>query len=217
MPADTVTYVLELVGLVAFATSGALLAIRSGFDVVGIVVLAETTALGGGILRDLIIGATPPAAFRDPLYLVIPLLAAVFTSFFHPQIARLGTAVLVFDAGGLGLYTVTGTLKALDADLGALQAVILGVTTAVGGGVLRDVLARQTPELFKTETELYAVPAVLGAAVVAVAYRVGWPAPVVAVAAAVFVVAFRLTALWRRWHAPGARRLPPPTDDGAGR
>jgi uncharacterized membrane protein YeiH len=206
MPADTVTYVLELVGLLAFATSGALMAIRSGFDVVGIVVLAETTALGGGVLRDLVIGATPPAAFRDSLYLVMPLIAASLTFFFHPQIARLGTAVLVFDAGGLGLYTVTGTLKALDADLGTLQAVILGVTTAVGGGVLRDVLARETPALFRVETELYAVPAAVGAVIVAVAYRVGRPAPVVAVAAAVFVVAFRLVALRWRWHAPRARQ-----------
>jgi uncharacterized membrane protein YeiH len=99
VPADTVTYILELLGILAFATSGALLAIRCGFDVVGIVVLAETTALGGGVLRDVVIGATPPAAFRDPLYFVIPLAAAFVTFFFHPQITRLGTAVLVFDAG----------------------------------------------------------------------------------------------------------------------
>jgi uncharacterized membrane protein YeiH len=209
MSVDTVIYVLELVGLLAFATSGALMAIRCGFDVVGIVVLAETTALGGGVLRDVIIDA-PPAAFRDPLYLVIPLLAACLAFFFHPQLARLAVAVLVFDAGGLGLYTVTGTVKALDADLGVLQAVILGVTTAVGGGVLRDVLARQTPALFMAETELYAVPAVVGAVIVAVAYRIAWPSPVVAVAAAVFVVAFRLVALWRGWHAPSARRARPP-------
>jgi uncharacterized membrane protein YeiH len=205
VPADTVTYILELLGILAFATSGALLAIRCGFDVVGIVVLAEATALGGGVLRDVVIGATPPAAFRDPLYFVIPLAAAVITFFFHPQITRLGTAVLVFDAGGLGLYTVTGTLKALDADLGVLQAAILGVTTAVGGGVLRDVLARQTPELFKADTVLYAVPAALGAIIVAVAYSIASPTPVLAVAAAFFVVAFRLVALWRGWHAPSAR------------
>jgi len=205
VPADTVTYILELLGILAFATSGALLAIRCGFDVVGIVVLAETTALGGGVLRDVIIGATPPAAFREVLYLVIPVAAAVATFFFHPQITRLGTAVLVFDAGGLGLYTVTGTLKALDADLGVFQAAILGVTTAVGGGVLRDVLARQTPELFKVDTVLYAVPAALGAIIVAVAYSMASPTAVLAVAAAFFIVAFRLVALWRGWHAPSAR------------
>jgi uncharacterized membrane protein YeiH len=205
VPADTVAYLLELLGILAFATSGALVAIRCGFDVVGIVVLAETTALGGGVLRDLIIGATPPAAFRDPLYLLIPLVAAVVLFFFHPQIARLGTAVLVFDAGGLGLYAVTGTLKAVDADLGVLQAAILGVITAVGGGVLRDVLARQTPELFRVDTVIYAVPAAVGAIIVAVAYSLASPGPVLAVAAAFFVIGFRLLALWRGWHAPSAR------------
>ncbi|MBO3742253.1 trimeric intracellular cation channel family protein [Actinoplanes flavus] len=204
MSPDTAIYVLELVGLFAFATSGALMAIRSDFDVVGIVVLAETTALGGGVLRDVIIGAHPPAAFRDPLYLVIPLVAAAVTFFFHPQVARLGIAVLIFDAGGLGLYTVTGTVKALDAGLGMLQAVILGVTTAVGGGVLRDVLARQTPELFQTKSELYAVPSAIGAIIVAVAYQSGWLLPAAAAGAAVFVSSFRLLALWRGWRAPGA-------------
>jgi uncharacterized membrane protein YeiH len=89
-----------------------------------------------------------------------------------------------------------------------VQAVVLGVVTAVGGGVLRDVLARETPELFKAEAELYAVPAVAGAVIVAVAYDIAGPAPVVAVGAAVFVVVFRLAALWRGWHAPSARRLP---------
>lgn len=205
MPPDTVAYVLELVGILAFATSGALLAIRCRFDVVGIVVLAETTALGGGVLRDVLLGATPPVALRDPLYVVIPLVAAVAAFFFHPQIARLRLAVLVFDAGGLGLFAVTGTLKALDADLGVVPAAILGVTTAVGGGVLRDVLAHQTPELFKADTVLYAVPAAVGALIVAVVYSVTSPAPVLAVAAAVFVIAFRLVALWRGWHAPSAR------------
>ena len=202
MPAETVTYVLELIGILAFATSGALLAIRCGFDVVGLVVLAVTTALGGGVLRDVLLGDTPPVALRDPLYLVIPLVAALVTFFFHPHLERLGRAVLVFDAGGLGLYAVTGTLKALAADLGVLQAAVLGVTTAVGGGVLRDVLARQTPELFKAQTVLYAIPAAAGAILVAVAYTVASPRPVFAVAAALFVVAFRLVALWRGWHAP---------------
>jgi uncharacterized membrane protein YeiH len=209
---DLLTYVLELIGILAFATSGALLAIRLRFDVVGVLVLAETTALGGGVLRDLIIGATPPAAFVDPLYLAIPALAACTAFFFHPHIERLGTAVLVFDAGGLGLYTVAGTLKALDAGLGVAQAAILGVTTAVGGGVLRDVLARQTPELFKTDTVLYAVPAAVGAIIAAVAYETAAPTPVTAVGAALLTVALRIIALWRGWRAPSARAAHASTD-----
>jgi uncharacterized membrane protein YeiH len=111
MSADVVINILELVGLYVFATSGALMAIEKGFDLVGIVVLAMLTALGGGILRDLIIGDTPPAAFSNVNYLVIPMVAAVVTFFAHPLAQRLSFTVLVFDAAGLGLFCVTGTLK----------------------------------------------------------------------------------------------------------
>ncbi|GAB3845527.1 trimeric intracellular cation channel family protein [Dactylosporangium cerinum] len=159
MSASAVITILELAGLYVFATSGALMAVYKGFDVVGIVVLAMLTALGGGILRDLIIGATPPAAFTEVSYLVVPLLAAVVTFFVHRLVHRLTFTVLVFDAAGLGLFCVTGTLKALDFGLGPLQAVLLGITTAVGGGVLRDITARETPALVQVDTDLYAIPA----------------------------------------------------------
>ena len=162
MSAGTVINILELVGLYVFATSGALMAIDKGFDVVGILILAMLTALGGGILRDLIIGDTPPAAFSNVNYLVIPLIAAVVTFFAHPLVKRLSFTVLVFDAAGLGLFCVTGTLKALDFHLGSLQAVLLGITTAVGGGVLRDITARETPALVQVDTDLYSIPAAAG-------------------------------------------------------
>ena len=126
--AASVVLVLELVGLYVFATSGALLAIRKGFDLVGIVILALLTALGGGILRDLIIGDIPPAAFTNVAYLVIPPAAAAVTFFAHPVVQRLSFTMLVFDAAGLGLFCVTGTLKALDVGLGPVQAVLLGIT-----------------------------------------------------------------------------------------
>lgn len=197
--------VLELVGLYVFATSGALMAIHKRFDVVGVIVLALLTALGGGVLRDLIIGATPPAAFTNLNYLLIPLVAATVTFFAHPLVGRLSFTVLVFDAAGLGLFCVTGTLKALDFGLGFLQAVLLGVTTAVGGGVLRDITARETPALVQMNTDLYSIPAAAGAALVAAAHRTDLPMPVVATAAAVFVFAFRIVAMVRHWTAPLAR------------
>jgi uncharacterized membrane protein YeiH len=204
MSADVVINVLELVGLYVFATSGALLAIEKGFDVVGIVVLAMLTALGGGILRDLIIGDTPPAAFSNVNYLVIPMVAAVVTFFAHPMARRLSFTVLVFDAAGLGLFCVTGTLKALDFHLGWLQAVLLGITTAVGGGVLRDITARETPALVQVDTDLYAIPAAAGAMIVAGAYHTDLPMPVVATTAAVLVFLFRVVAMLRHWTAPRA-------------
>jgi uncharacterized membrane protein YeiH len=204
MSIGIVVTVLEMGGLFVFATSGALMAVHKGFDVVGIVVLAMLTALGGGILRDVIIGDTPPAAFTNVTYLVVPLAAAAVTFAAHPLVRRLTFTVLVFDAAGLGLFCVTGTLKALDAALGSVQAVLLGVTTAVGGGVLRDITARETPALLQVDTDLYAIPAAVGAAVVAVAYQAGLPVPVVATGAAVFVFLFRIVAMLRHWTAPRA-------------
>ncbi|MEV4640026.1 trimeric intracellular cation channel family protein [Actinoplanes sp. NPDC049548] len=196
--------VLEFVGIYVFATSGALLAVHKGFDAVGIVILALLTALGGGILRDLIIGDTPPAAFTNVAYLVIPLVAAVVTFFAHPLVRRLTFTVLVFDAAGLGLFCVTGTLKALDFHLGPVQAVLLGITTAVGGGVLRDITARETPALLVVDTELYAIPAAVGAVMVAVAHEADLATPVVAAGAATFAFLFRVVAMVRHWTAPSA-------------
>jgi uncharacterized membrane protein YeiH len=201
---------LELVGLFTFATSGALLAIQKGFDAVGILVLAILTALGGGILRDLIIGDTPPAAFTDVMYLVVPVVAAAVTFFAHPLLQRWTFTVLIFDAAGLGLFCVTGTLKALRFGLGPLQAVLLGVMTAVGGGVLRDITARETPALVQADSSLYAIPAALGSAGVVGAYHAGLPLGIVGTAAAVFVFGLRVVAMVRHWRAPRAwtRRRP---------
>ncbi|GLY99095.1 trimeric intracellular cation channel family protein [Actinoplanes sp. NBRC 103695] len=205
MSASALVTALELAGLYVFATSGALLAIQKGFDVVGILMLAMLTALGGGILRDLIIGDTPPAAFTEVIYLIIPLVAAVVTFFAHPLVQRLAFTVLVFDAAGLGLFCVTGTLKALDFDLGPVQAVLLGITTAVGGGVMRDITARETPSLVRTDSELYAIPAAIGATLVACAHYTGLSTIVVATGAAILVFALRITAMLRHWRAPYAR------------
>lgn len=214
--------VLELVGLFVFAISGALSAIQHDFDAVGILVLAEVTALGGGIVRDLIIGEAPPAAFGQVSYLLVPLAAAVVAFFAHPVVERLNFGVLLFDAAGLGLFTVTGTLKALQAGLGPVQSAVLGVTTGVGGGLLRDVIARQTPVLVRVDSELYAIPAMVGAALVTIAYRAGVPMALAAPVAAAFVLAFRVVAMVRHWTAPrawarrgaGSRPATTPSDEG---
>ena len=151
---------LDLIGLFVFGISGALMAIRRDFDVVGIAILAVTTALGGGILRDLVLGDTPPPAFTQWAYLVVPLAAAAVTFVAHPELERLMRTLLVFDAAGLGLFCVSGTVKVLDHGLAPVAAATLGVTTAVGGGVLRDVIARETPALVRPDSELYVVPAI---------------------------------------------------------
>ena len=167
-----------LAGLFAFGISGALMAIRRDFDVVGIAILAVTTALGGGILRDLVLGDTPPPAFTQWEYLVVPLAAAAVTFVAHPELERLMRTLLVFDAAGLGLFCVSGTVKALDHGLAPVAAATLGVTTAVGGGVLREVIACETPALVRPDSELYAIPAGAGAVAVAIAWELNAYEPV---------------------------------------
>lgn len=196
---------LELAGVFVFAVSGASLAARRSFDVVGMAVLAAATALGGGMLRDVLLGALPPAALRDELYLAVPLVATALVLVGGPLVARLDRPVLVFDAAGLGLFAVTGTTKALAAGLGVLPAALLGTMTAVGGGVLRDVLAREVPSVFRQDTALYAIPAALGSLAVAGLEAADALTPATAIGVAVGVLALRLLAMRFDWRGPRPR------------
>ena len=206
MLAESLFRVIELTGVASFALSGALLGVRRSFDIVGLTVLAVVTSLGGGILRDLVLGDDPPVAFVDLAYVVVPLTAAVVVLFWHPVVERAAPLVQVFDAVGLGLFCVTGATKALDFGLGPVQAAMLGVTTAVGGGIMRDMLAGEVPTVFRHgAAELYAVAALLGAGFVVVADLAGQLSPVTAVAAAVLAFGLRLLALRYGWRAPAPR------------
>lgn len=196
---------LELVGVFVFAVSGALLAIRKRFDIIGIAVLAVLTALGGGVMRDVLIGAIPPAAFTDTRLLSVALAAAVVASVAHPALERLRKAVLVFDAAGLGLFAVSGALKAVAFGLGPLQAVLLGATSAVGGGLLRDVVARDTPVLVRSDSTLYSVPALVGAGIVVATIETGVYQPVIGLFVVAIVFGWRMAALRFGWRAPMAR------------
>ena len=197
--------VLDLSGIFVFAVSGALLAVRRGFDAVGIVVLAIATSLGGGMIRDVLIGDLPPAALEAQSYLLVAVVAGLVVLVAHGVVERLERPVLAFDAAGLGLFSVVGAAKAVDAGLRPASAVLLGTITAVGGGVIRDVLARDVPVIFRPGTALTAIPAAVGAgATVAVAEADAFgPAPAVAIAVGVF--AFRLLAMHHGWGAPVAR------------
>ena len=201
--------VLETIGVFAFAISGAFLAVRREFDLVGIVVLAIVTAIGGGVLRDVVIGDTPPAAFTEWPYFAAPIAAAILTFLFHPAVERQMRTVLVFDAAGLGLFCVAGTVKALDYGLSPLPAAALGVTTGVGGGLLRDIVARETPVLVDPGSTLYAIPAVVGALAVTILWELDRYEPLWGLAIAVWIILIRLVAMWRGWHAPTARRYGP--------
>jgi uncharacterized membrane protein YeiH len=192
--------VADLVGIFVFAISGALVAVRREMDVFGVLVLAGTTGLGGGFLRDVLIDATPPAALVDWRYLLVPVAAGLLTFRFHPAVGRMERTVMVFDAFGLGLFCATGALKALAYGLGPVPAALMGMVTAIGGGMARDVLAQRVPVVFRGE--LYATPALAGAAVAVAGSRLDLPLLLVATAGAVLCTVWRLLAMWRRWQAP---------------
>ncbi|MDI3423202.1 trimeric intracellular cation channel family protein [Streptomyces luteolus] len=200
----SVQHSLDLVGIFVFAISGALLAVRKNFDVFGIAVLAEVTALGGGIFRDVIIGAVPPAAFTDLGYFLTPLFAAALVFFLHPEVERINLAVNVFDAAGLGLFCVAGTIKAYEYGLGLTSSAALGLATAVGGGVLRDVLANEVPSLLRWDRDLYAVPAMVGAGIVVLCIHFEALNAYTSALAVITAFVLRLLAITRHWRAPRA-------------
>jgi len=202
--APSVQHTLDLVGIFVFAISGALLAVRKNFDVFGMAVLAETTGLGGGLFRDLMIGAVPPAAFSDLGYFSMPLVATLLVFFLHPQVERIQGAVNVFDAAGLGLFCVTGTTKAYEYGLGLIPSAALGLVTAVGGGVLRDILANEVPSLLRWDRDLYAVPAIVGAALAALCIREDALNALTGTGAALTAFVLRLLAMRFHWRAPRA-------------
>ncbi|WP_180290576.1 trimeric intracellular cation channel family protein [Streptomyces sp. TLI_171] len=199
-----VQQILDLVGIFVFALSGGLMAVRKNMDIFGICVLAEATALGGGVLRDLVIGALPVAAFTSLGYFSTPLVAGVVVFFLHPQVERITRAVMVLDAAGLGLFCVTGTIKAHDYGLGSVPSVACGMLTAAGGGVVRDMLAMEPPSLLRWDREIYAVPALVGSAIVAILIAAGQLTPLNASLAAVAAFAMRMLALRYGWRAPRA-------------
>ncbi|ALG06434.1 trimeric intracellular cation channel family protein [Kibdelosporangium phytohabitans] len=197
--------VLDLTGIAVFATSGALAGVRARLDTFGVVVLGITTALGGGIIRDVLLGIHPPSTLRDWRYLLVPVVTSLVVFWLHPQFARLRRGVLLADAVGLGLFTVTGTTTALAHDVPSYTACLIGMTTGIGGGALRDVLIREIPMVLRKE--IYALAALAGGAVVVLGARLGFPAAPTAVVGAALIVTIRLIALWRRWNAPVARGM----------
>ena len=190
----------DLVGVAVFAASGASAAIAKRLDLFGVGFVGFVAALGGGILRDLVIGAVPPLAFADWRYPVTAVLASVAVFRLHPQLSRLRRTVLLLDAAGLGLFTVTGTLKALNAGVPPVGACLVGMLTAIGGGLARDLLTGEIPVVL--QRDIYAVAALGGAILVTVLHGVGVAGPISTVAAAVLITGVRLLALYRRWSAP---------------
>ena len=192
---------LDLTGTFAFGLNGALTAIRiARLDIVGVVTLGMITALGGGILRDILIDALPPATFSDWRYLAVAAGGGLVAFAAGQRLDRLARPITILDAAGLSLFAVTGASKALAFGLGVGQAVILGAITGVGGGTLRDVLVRRIPTVLSSG--LYAVPALVGAAITVVALRLGVYGIPAALVAAVTCFVIRLVGVRYDINAP---------------
>lgn len=198
----TLVLTLDLLGTFVFALSGAVAGVRRRLDLFGVLVLSFVAANSGGIVRDVLIGATPPAAIRDWRYLAASLLAGVLIFFWYPSIKRLQSPVLIFDAAGLALFCVAGAQKALVFGLSPVAAALLGMLTGVGGGVARDVLLSEIPAVLRSD--IYAVAALAGAAVMVTGDALGVPGPASACAGAALCFGLRLAAIKLDWHLPVA-------------
>jgi uncharacterized membrane protein YeiH len=196
--------VLDLVGTFVFAVSGAVSGVKHRIDLFGVLVLSFVAATAGGIVRDVLIGAVPPAAIQDWRYITLSLVAGLTTFFWYPLINRMKSPVQIFDALGLGLFAVSGAGKAIAFHLGPGAAVLMGVLTGIGGGMARDLLVSEVPVVFTAE--LYAVAALAGAAVV-VGGDIFFPrsTPIAAVGGLVCVV-LRLLAIRNGWKLPVAQQ-----------
>lgn len=191
----------DLGGTFVFALEGALAGVVAGFDPVGVLVLAFLTALGGGVMRDVMIGARPVAAVADWRYTVTVLAAAFVTWMFHAWVNAIPIHVLIaLDACGLALFVVAGTFKALDFDIHPLVAVFLGTVSGVGGGVMRDVLLNRVPHIL--QTDIYATAGMAGAVVIVLSGGRGWRRRYVAVAAGIVCIGLRMTAVAYNWQLP---------------
>jgi len=198
----TLVLALDLAGTFVFAISGAMTAVKHRLDLFGILVLSFAAATFGGIARDLLIGAVPPAALVDWRYLAVPVLAGITVFFTYSATARLQTPVLILDGAGLALFAVSGALKALTFGLTPISAIMLGVLTGVGGGIARDILVAEIPTVLRAE--LYAVAALAGASVVVIGRMLQLPTVPMAAAGGALCFGLRFMAIRHGWHLPRA-------------
>ncbi|MDY6922910.1 MAG: trimeric intracellular cation channel family protein [Pseudomonadota bacterium] len=198
----TLVLVLDLCGTFAFALSGAMAGVRRRLDLFGVLVLSFAAATFGGIARDLLVGATPPAALQDWRYLAVSLTAGAIVFFWSSLIEKLRNPVRMLDAMGLALFAVAGTEKALAFGLSPAMAALLGMLTGIGGGVARDVLLAEIPAVLRSD--LYAVAALLGAGIVAGGSLLNLPVLVTALAGGLACFSLRLAAIRRGWRLPVA-------------
>lgn len=200
---STILLTFDLIGTFVFALSGGTLAVRYRLDLFGVIVLSCAAAVSGGVVRDVLIGAQPPTALADWRYLATAIVAGILSFRHYEGIERLRNPVQLFDGAGLALFAVLGTEKALQFGLSPFAAILLGMTTGIGGGIVRDLLVVRTPVVL--QSELYAVAALAGGVVVAFAAIFDLPHSPAMVAGAIACFGLRYMAIRHGWRLPVAR------------
>ena len=196
-------FTVDMAGTLLFAIEGATAATAGNLDLLGVMVLAFATALAGGIIRDLLIGATPPASLRDWRYAATAFTGGAIVFFLHRYVLGIpGTAMVVLDAAALALFAVAGTQKALEFNIHPFIAILLGGMTAVGGGTLRDILLARVPLVLRAE--VYATAALAGSALLIIGRRLRLSATQAAVVGGTFCFLLRLVSVWQHWNLPKA-------------
>ncbi|EGD60671.1 protein of hypothetical protein function UPF0126 [Novosphingobium nitrogenifigens DSM 19370] len=202
---NATTTALDWLGTAAFAISGAIVGVRKRFDLFGVLFLSFVVAVAGGVMRDVLIGAVPPAALSHIHYFVIAMISGLITFFRYGRVAHYQRSILLVDTLGLALFSVVGTQKAIDYGIHPVMAALLGMLTGIGGGMVRDVLSGEIP--FVLRADLYALAALAAGGVVAGGNRFGMPTLWTMLAGAALCVFLRWMAIDRGWRAP----LPPPS------
>ena len=199
-------YYLDIFGTVIFAITGAFKAIRYELDILGVFTLAVMTGVGGGIFRDLLLGDSPPAAFRDETYFIACIAAGLITALLASKIAKVWKLVKVFDAIGLGVFTAIGAAKGMDFGLGFVGILLTGSITATGGGMIRDVLVREIPAVISRD--FYATASFFGAAALILCSHAGLERGAALAVAAAVTALVRLIAMKTGLSLPKVRRIP---------
>lgn len=199
---ETFVHILDLGGTFVFAISGAVAAVNRRLDIFGILVLSFVAGNFGGISRDVLIGAVPPAAITEGRYLLMSALAGVLTFFSYAGVDRLRSPVLLFDAIGLSFFAVAGAQKAIAFGLSPVMSALLGMLTGIGGGMARDLLLTDIPQVLRSD--LYAVAALAGAGVVVIGDQLHFPYGASALAGGVLCFGLRFMAIRYNWHLPAA-------------
>ena len=208
MTGTELLYALDLFGTFVFAITGAFRAVKYELDILGVLVLSVFTGVGGGILRDVILGAYPPAVFTNEIYFLLCLAGGVLVFYSAPYVARWWNVVKIFDAIGLGVFAALGALKGYQHGLGPIGVVMMGTMTAVGGGVIRDILVSEIPAVLATD--FYATAAALGALALWCCEKLGLGNEWSLLVAGCLTLALRLLAMRFKVGLPRVRNLPAP-------